>query len=113
MNLGIFAFTATTIIFTGLAVLLYLVMRLWKPRSAKLPKRYWRIIWVVMLGGLVYTAIAERFALAWRAWAYNPERTFYTIFLGAEVENYLFVTLVSFVVSLATLLYARHEDNKR
>ena len=113
MHFGIFSYTATVLIFTGLAMLLYLAMLLFfSRRSAKLPVKYWKVILTVIGINAIATSPGEWVALTWRAWTYNPERTFYTTFLGAEVETYLFTILVTLVVSLATLLYARREDRK-
>lgn len=73
----------------------------------------WKIIlWTIIIMAFA-TSPAEYFALAWRIWIYNPERTFSTTFWGAEVETYLFIILVSLVVSIATLVYANREDRKR
>ncbi len=113
MNFGIYSYAATILIFTGGAGLLYSVMYIFKRRSAHLPRKYWPIILLVIFASVVCTSPGEGFALLWRTWQYNPERTFYTTLLGAEVETYLFAALVSFVVGLATLVYARREDRKR
>ncbi len=78
-----------------------------------LTARDWRIVGWTMIIFAVITGPEEYVALAWRTWEYNPERTFHTIFLGAEVETYLFIVLVALVVSIATLVYANREDRKR
>ena len=114
MNFGIFSYTATVIIFTGLALLLYLFVRSFiSRRSAKLLNSDWKVISLVILITTLATGPCEWVALAWRTWTYNPERTFHTTFLGAEVETYLLIILGSLVVSIATIVYARHEDKKR
>ncbi|MEK7509922.1 MAG: hypothetical protein AAB605_04410 [Patescibacteria group bacterium] len=113
MHFGIFSYTATILIFTGLAILLYFLMLFkFSRRSARLPAKYWKVVLAVILINIIATSPAEWAALTWRAWTYNPERTFHTTFLGAEIETYLFTTLVTLVVSLATLLYARREERK-
>lgn len=110
MTIGIFSYLITVVVFVGLAFLLYLVrMRLAK-RSPKIKSRYLKIILRIILISLAMTTIGEAFALKWRLWIYDPGRTFNTIFLGAEIETYLFITGVAFVVSLATILYARREE---
>ena len=73
----------------------------------------WLTVLLTVLIGVIATSPTEWIALAWRTWTYNPERTFYTTFLGAEVETFLFTALVAFVVSTATLRSARREDRKR
>ena len=113
MNFGIYSYTATIVIFCGLALALYVVGRLLRKKSAMLPASDWKVIlWTIIIFAIV-TGPEEYVALAWRIWTYNPERTFNKIFLGAEVETYLFITLVALVVSIATLVYARREDRKR
>ena len=113
MNFGIYSYTATILIFCGLALLLYVVGRLLRKKSVMLPASDWKvIIWTIIIFAVI-TGPEEYVALAWRTWTYNPERTFNTTFLGAEVETYLFITLVALVVSIATLVYARREDRKR
>lgn len=113
MNFGIYSYTITVLIFCGLALSLYAVGLLFRRKSAELSKKDWKaIFWTIV----IMTAAAgpmESVALAWRIWTYNPERTFYKYFFGAEAEAYLFTVLVSLVVSIATLVYANHEDRKR
>ena|SRR3989344_2755395 len=114
MHFGIYSYAATVLIFTGLASLLYLAMLFYFSRkNAQLPTAYWKVILTVIVINLIFTGPGEWLALHWRAWTYNPERTFHTTFLGAEVETYLFTLLVTLVVTLATLVYARREDRKR
>lgn len=74
---------------------------------------YWKVIGIVVAINIIFTGPGEWLALRWRTWTYNPERTFSATFLGAEVETYLFTLLVTIVVTLATLVYARREDRKR
>lgn len=102
----------TVLIFTGLAALLYLAALYTSRKNARLPSAYWKVIATVVAINLIFTGPGEWMALHWRTWTYNPERTLHTIFLGAEVETYLFTVLVTFVVVLATLVYARREDRR-
>lgn len=112
MNFGIYSYTITVLIFCGLALLLYAVGLLFRRKSAALSKKDWKAIsWTIVVLTAV-TGPMERVALAWRTWTYNPERTLYKYFLGAEAETYLFIILVSLVVSIATLVYANHDDRK-
>lgn len=113
MNFGIYSYTATILIFCGLALALYIFGRVLSKEFAMLPATDWKVIIWTMIIFAIITGPEEYVALAWRTWTYNPERTLDTIFLGAEVETYLFVILVSLVVSIATLVYARREDRKR
>lgn len=113
MHFGIYAYAMTVVIFTGLAGLVYLLGLFISHKNAHLPAAYWKVIGIVIGINMIFTAPGEWLALHWRTWTYNPERTFHTIFLGAEVETYLFTLLVSIIVSLATLVYARREDRKR
>ena len=113
MNFGIYSYTATVLIFCGLAFLLYVIGVLLRRKSAMLSRKDWKaIFWTIVIMTAV-TGPMEYVALVWRTWTYNPERTLDKIFLGAEVETYLFIILVSLVVSIATLVYANREDRKR
>ncbi len=113
MNFGIFSYTATVLIFCGLAFSLYLIGLLLRKKSAILSASDWKVIvWTIVIM-VVIIGPEEYVALAWRTWTYNPERTFNMTFFGAEIETYLFIILVSLVVSIATLVYARREDRKR
>ena len=111
MNFGIYSYTATILIFCGSALLLYIIGRLLRKKSAMLPASDWKVIIWTMIIFAVITGFEEHVALTWRIWTYNPERTFSTIFLGAEIETYLFIILVSLVVSIATIVYARREGS--
>ena len=114
MDFGIFSYAATVIIFPGLAILVrFLKRRYISAKSPGLSKAGWRIIFLTTIIAVVGTGPAEWIALTWRAWTYNPEKTLHATFLGAEVETYLFTILVSFVISIATIGYARDEDRKR
>ena len=113
MDFGIYSYAATVLIFCGLALALYGVGLVLGRRSARLSARDCKAIGITILIMTAVTGPEEYLALAWRTWIYNPERTFYTTFLGAEVETYLFIILVSLVVSIATLVYANREDRKR
>jgi len=113
MYFGIYSYIVTILIFCGLAFALYVLASLLRKRSVILPAVDRKsILWTMV----IFAAIVgpeEYVALSWRIWIYNPERTFDTIFFGAEVETFFFITLVVLVVSLATLVYARREDRKR
>lgn len=108
MHFGIFSYTATIIIFTGLVILIRFLRG-----THRLPPSHWKIISLVIILGSLFTGATERVALTWRTWIYNPERTLYTTFLGAEIETYLFALLVSFVVASATLRRAQKEEQDR
>lgn len=111
MDLGIFAYTATVLIFTGLAFSLYLYRVVFSGTKPLLQKE-WKIVAYTMMVGIIWTGPGEYFALLWKTWTYNPERTLYMTFLGAEVETYLFSLLVSLVISVATISSARRIDKE-
>ena len=113
MKFSIYSYTATVLIFCGLAFLLYLVGVLFRRKSATLSKNDWKAIFGTIVIMTAVTGPMEYVALTWRTWTYNPERTLHKTFFGAEVETYLFIILVSLVVSIATLVYANREDRKR
>ncbi len=110
MKLGIFSYTATILFFNGFALLLYFAFA---RKSSKLSTSDLKVILLTILIGTIATGPGEWVALTWKTWTYNPERTFHTTLFGAELETYLFTILVSLVVSIATLAYARREDQKR
>ena len=70
MELGASAYLVTTLIFAGGALAVELLVdfrRLWA---------YRRLLAVMIAVALFLTLVGESTALAWRIWAYNPERTF-------------------------------------
>lgn len=113
MSFEIFSYTATVLIFTGLALCAFPVLRILR-RSEKHPltRSDRKAIALTVIVSVIGTAPAEWAALSWGTWFYNPARSLDTTFLGAEVETYLFAALVSFVVSLAAVKHARREDRR-
>lgn len=109
MNFGIYSYLATTLIFPGLAMALYFAVR----KKYRLTPIEHRVIKITSLITLAFTTVAEGAALSWNVWTYSPLQTLHTRFLGAEIETYLYIALVSLVVCLATVSYARHEDRDR
>jgi hypothetical protein len=106
MNFGSFSYLTTTLIFAGGVLIEYLVAR-------RTLRRFRRVIWIVVVIGLLGTALGERIALAWDLWAYDADRTFYISVFGAELETYLFSLLVCIAVSSATLYWVYCEDRGR
>lgn len=113
MNFGIYSYTVTILVFCGIALAMYGVGRLLGKRSAMLTVADWKAVALTMIIFIVITSPEEYIALKWRTWSYNPERTFDKTFFGAEIETFLFITLVSLVVSIATIVYARREERRR
>lgn len=104
MDFGHFAYLATDIIVAGGAIVIEYALgfkRLWS---------YRRVIGLMVLFGLLMTIIAEPFALKWRAWTYNPERTLNIFVGGAALETYLFSILIGVAISSATLAWMRYEE---
>jgi lycopene cyclase domain-containing protein len=101
-----YAYLATILVFGGGAVAIIWI------RQANLLRPYaWFVISVSVLAAPF--AFFESFGLRWKAWAYNPRRTFHVHLLGAEIESYLFMMLVAAAVVSATIVYAAREDRRR
>ncbi len=112
MNFDVYSYAATIIIFCSIALVIYGVGRVLGKRSAFITADDWKSIALTIALFLIVTGPEEYFALQWQTWSYNPARTFDTIFFGAEIETFLFIVLVSLVVSIATIVYARREERK-
>lgn len=112
MNFGEYSYTVTIVVFCSIALAMYGIGRLLGKRSAMFAATDWKAIALTIAIMAVVTGPEEYIALAWRTWSYNPERTFDTTFLGAEVETFIFIILVSLVVSIATIVYARREERR-
>lgn len=52
----------------------------------------------------------EYAALQLRIWEYNPKTTFNILFLGAEIETYVFSFVVGLAVSSAVVAWTNYED---
>lgn len=103
VNFGQYSYLITTLIFAGGAALI---------ESLGAHRTLWvyrRVIGLAMLLGVLVTAFAERVALAWQLWAYDPTRTLDWYVLGGAIETYLFIVIVVGVVSTVTLNFTRAE----
>lgn len=89
--LSIFKYTGPVIVLTFLVGYKHLKVQL-------------KAIFKVCLIGVLVTAPLEGFAIANKGWAYLPQTTFNTLFLGAEVETYIFSLFVSLTTSSVTIL---------
>src|SRR3989338_10586978 len=67
-------------------------------------KKYTKQILFLGVVGLLITPFLEGSALKAKDYSYFPETTFNKLFLGAEVETYLFSFLVSIAISSAVIL---------
>lgn len=110
MDFGIYSYTVTILVFCSIALAMYGIGWLLGKRSAQLTRADWKAIALTIAAMAVVTGPEEYIALKWRTWSYNSEHTFNTIFLGAEIETFIFIVLVSLVVSIATVVYARREE---
>lgn len=105
MNLGPFTYLVTTLIFTGIAILIE-----WTYSFQRL-KGHVKVISAVVATGVIFALISEPVALELRAWTYNPERTFDTFLFGSAVETVLYAILVGVAVASATLVWSDWEDS--
>ncbi len=110
---GIYSYLVTILIFCGFALVLYFIDWAFHRESDKITYSDWKSIFWTIIIFLVITGSAEFVALNWGAWEYSAQRTLHKIFLGAEIETYLFTILVSLMVAIATIVYARHEEKRR
>ncbi|MEM7225958.1 MAG: hypothetical protein AAF495_23470 [Pseudomonadota bacterium] len=104
MELGIYAYLVTTLLFAGGALAVELLVdfrRLWA---------YRRLLAVMIAVALFLTLIGESTALDWRIWVYNPARTFDIFLGGAALETYLYAVLVTLAITCAALIGARYEE---
>jgi len=104
MHFGKLSYLVTTIIFAVGAVCIEWVL------GYRRLKKYTRLIGVVVLIGLASTVITESIAIQWRAWLYNPERSFNVYIGGAALETYIFAIFVAIAISSATLAWSRYEE---
>ena len=107
MLFGQFSYLATVIIFAFGAVLIE-----WSLGFRTL-KRYWKLIGIIVIIGLIGTAIAERIALKSESWVYNPQKMFNTFIFGAAFETYIFAIFVAIAIASATLVWSEYEEKNR
>lgn len=105
MNFGPFTYLVTTLIFTGIAILIE-----WTYSFRRL-KGHVKVISAVVAAGVIFALISEPVALKLRAWTYNPERTFDTFLFSSAVETVLYAILVGVAVASATLVWSDWEDS--
>lgn len=106
MNFGPFTYLVTTLIFTGIAIVIE-----WTFSFRRL-KRYVKVISAVVVIGIIFALVGEPVALRLRVWAYNPEHTFDTFLLGSAIESVIYAILVSVAVASATLVWSDWEDSR-
>lgn len=106
MNFGPFTYLVTTLIFTGVAILIE-----WTYSFRRL-KRHLKVILTVVITGVVLALIGEPVALFLGAWAYNQDRTLNAFIFGSAIETVLYAILVSIAVASATLVWSDWEDSK-
>jgi lycopene cyclase domain-containing protein len=105
MNFGPFTYFVTTLIFSGIAILLEWTF------GFRTLKRYVKVISAVAITVAIFALIGDPVALRLRAWAYNPERTFGTFLNGSAFETVIYAIPVSVAVASATLVWSDWEDN--
>lgn len=104
MHFGHYSYLVTTIIFAVGAVLIEWIL------GFGILLRYKKLIGVTVLVGFLATLIGEPWALRWRIWTYNPERTFNIRVFGAELETYFYAAFVAIAVASATVAWSRYEE---
>jgi lycopene cyclase domain-containing protein len=105
MHFGSFTYLVTTLIFTGVAILIE-----WTFSFQRL-KRYTKVILAVVVIGIVFALVGERVALSLHAWVYNPELTFNTFLFGSAVETVLYAILASVAIASAALVWSDCEES--
>ena len=106
MNFGHFSYLASILIFGLSAAIIW-----WFVANDKVKKNKRLVAIVILLGVLLEPS--EYFALRWGAWAYDKTRVLNTRLLGGELESYLFIIVICFIVATATLTFAAKEDTRR
>lgn len=106
MTLESFSYLATIVIFGGTGAFGFY------KREHKLLKKYEWVL-LIMLAISLPLVVTESFALKWGAWQYNPDKVLDLHLLGTQIESYLFLPVVCFVLVAATLTYAAREDRTR
>lgn len=104
---GIYSYLISIMIFAGLAVLLEWIFGYHRLKKAK------KTIGLVVLIFLAFTPVGEFFALRMKIWQYNPLTTFYTTFIGAELETYVFALFTGLAISSAVIAWTNYEDEKK
>jgi hypothetical protein len=103
MNFGPFTYLITTLIFTGIAILIE-----WTFAFKKL-KNYMAIILFITLTGVIFTLISDPFALWLRPWVFNTERTFSSFIFSTHIESLIYAILGSIATVSATILWSDWE----
>lgn len=93
----------TIFIFAGTAVLIE-----WTLGYKKL-KEHAKVIYIVIVLGLIATLIGESAALSWRIWLYSQDKIF-GIYFGAAFETFIYTIFIVLAVSSATLIWSDFED---
>jgi|SRR5579872_6268816 len=106
MNFGIYSYTVTIVVFVGFALLLYFFS------GSRIEPRDWKIVWRVILLNILLTIPGEGLLLKWKVYLYDAQKTLHVTFLGPEIETYFYIAGVALVIALATIIYARREDEK-
>ena len=104
MNLGIYSYLLTTLIFTGVIVILEPIL------LRKTLSKYRILISIMILISVIGTVIEEPPALATQAWTYNLQDMLNMHIFGAEIETFVYSSLVMFCITGATLFFADAED---
>jgi hypothetical protein len=102
MNLGMFSYLITMLIFAGSGFVLTLILVDIRP--------YKKLIGVVLAIGLVYAIITEPIAVSWQAWEYSQKYTLGYYVFGAELETCIFAVLAAIAIAGETLVFAEVEE---
>lgn len=102
MKIGNFLYLFTIFAFAGAGN--YLI---WYERK-KLLKKHWKFITAFVLLATPFAAW-EAIAFRWNVYLYHPEHVFNKHILGAEVETYLFMALITAAAASATVIYLQEE----
>jgi hypothetical protein len=106
MNFGPFTYLITTLIFTGIAILIE-----WTFAFKKL-RYYVKIVCIVMITGIIFTLISDPFALWLRPWVFNTERTFSSFIFSTHLESLIYAILGSIATVSATILWSDWEARR-
>jgi len=102
---GIWSYLVSILVVAGGAILIEALLGFFKKKYRRLD-----ILLLAVIVGILWTALAEPFALKWRAWEYGFGK-FLGIYLGgAAVETYVYSALIAIAISSATIIGIHFED---
>lgn len=105
MNFGQWSYLFMTFIFGGTAISIQFILN-WDRIM-----RHRLILFIVIVLGVVGTAVSEPVGLRWNAWVYSKYNTLNLTIFGAPIESYVFALFVGLAIASATLVWSDYEES--